>query len=344
MKRVYVDNSSTSFPKAPGVSDAIKGYLDNAGFNINRGSYGDSYDVAIEVLETRQMLSDMFNVGHPQGVIFTPSATYSLNVLLGGFLKKGDHVITTSMEHNAVMRPLHVLSKTGVAVDIAPCRMDGSLITDDVIPLIKNQTRAIVMQHASNVCGTVLPIETVSEMCRVRGIRLIVDAAQTAGVLEIDASGIDALVFSGHKGLMGPTGIGGFVVKKDFAEEVAPLIVGGTGSLSEKSEQPNFLPDKFESGTMNLPGIIGLKKAIEYVNSVGMKTIHEKETALVSAFISKVGCLDGVEVVGASHYNGCPVSKNPRQLHKRVNNTVNDIVGGNFFYFVKIKTLVVIVR
>ena len=298
MKKVYVDNSSTSFPKAPGVSDAIKGFLDSAGYSIGRGNYEGSYGVALEVLEARQMLADIFQTALPQEVIFTPSVTYSLNVLLRGFLKKGDHVITTSMEHNAVMRPLHMLSKMGVAVDTAPCKADGSLITDGVIPLIKKETKAIIMLHASNVCGTVMPIETMAEICRKHGIRLIVDAAQTAGILEIDGGAIDAMAFAGHKGLLGSQGIGGFTIKKDFAEEIAPLIMGGTGSLSDEIEQPNFLPDKFESGTMNIPGIIGLKKAIEYIDSVGMKVIYEKEMALTSAFISRVCSMNDVRIIG----------------------------------------------
>ena len=298
MKKVYVDNGSTSFPKAPGVSDAVKDYLDNAGYNINRGNYGGSYDVAMEVMEARQLLSDMFHTSNPKGVIFTPSVTYSLNILLRGLLKKGDHVIATSMEHNSVMRPLHLLSKTGVMVDIVPCAADGSLEADDIVPFAKKQTKAVVMLHASNVCGTVLPIESVAEICQNHGISLIVDAAQTAGILEIDASPIDALAFAGHKGLMGPQGIGGFIIKKDFAEEITPLIVGGTGSLSDKKEQPNFLPDKFESGTMNLPGIIGLKKAVEYIRSVGVKAIYEKEMTLASAFISKINGINGVRVIG----------------------------------------------
>ena len=298
MKKVYADNSSTSFPKAPGVSDAIKDFLDNGAYNINRGGYAGSYDVAMDILETRQKIADMFHASSPQEVIFTPSATYSLNMLLQGLLKKGDHVITTSMEHNAVMRPLHALSKMDVTYDVVACGVDGSLKIDDIVQLIKKETKAIVMTHASNVCGAIMPIEAVSEIRRQHNLRFIIDAAQTAGVLEIDASAIDALVFTGHKGLMGPQGIGGFIIKKDFAKEITPLIAGGTGSLSHKFEQPGILPDKFEPGTMNIPAILGLKKAIEYINSVGIKEIRKKEIALTSAFISKVQGIDGVNIIG----------------------------------------------
>jgi cysteine desulfurase family protein len=298
MRKVYADNGSTSFPKAPQVSDIIKGFLDNRAYNISRGGYADSYYVAGEVLETRQMLAKMFYIGNPQEVIFTPSVTYSLNMLLQGFLKKGDHVITTSMEHNSVMRPLYALSSMGITYDTVPCDDTGSFEADNVTSFIKRNTKAVVMTHASNVCGTVMPIKEVSKICQKHNLRFIVDAAQTAGVLDIDASTIDALAFTGHKGLLGPQGIGGFIIKKDFAKEITPIITGGTGSLSHEFVQPDILPDKFESGTMNIPGIVGLKKAVEYINSVGMKEIYEKEIALTSTFISEVQNIDGVNIIG----------------------------------------------
>ena len=304
MRKIYADNASTSFPKAPGVSDAIKDYLDNTGCNINRGGYADAYDVAMEVLETRQLLADMFHAKSPQEVVFTPSVTYSLNMLLQGFLHNGDRVITTSMEHNAVMRPLHALTKRGIMYDIAPCRSDGALKAESIIPLIRKETKAVVMSHASNVCGTVMPIEDVAEICKKHKIRLIVDAAQTTGVLDIDASIADALAFAGHKGLMGPQGVGGFIIKKDFADEITPLILGGTGSHSHEQQQPNTLPDKFESGTMNIPGILGLKKAIGYINHIGIDAIYEKEMALTAAFLSKVRDIDGVRIIGKTDTKG----------------------------------------
>jgi len=298
MKKIYADNSSTSFPKAPGISDTIKDFLDNIGCNINRGGYANSYSVAMEILDTRQMLADMFHIGNPKEVVFTPSVTYSLNILLQGLLRKGGHVITTSMEHNSVMRPLHELSKMGAAYDTVPCGEDGSMKADDITPLIRKDTKAVVILHASNVCGTVMPIEMTAEICNKHKIKLIVDTAQTAGILDINASEIDALTFTGHKGLLGPQGIGGIIIKTEFANEISPLVFGGTGSLSHEFEQPNFLPDKFESGTINIPAILGLKKAIEYINSVGMKSIYEKEMALTSAFLSEVRSIDGVSIIG----------------------------------------------
>jgi len=298
MKKVYVDNSSTSFPKAPGVSDVIKEFIDNVGCNVNRGGYKDSFDVGLEIVRARQLISDMFHVADPQEVVFTPSVTYSLNMLLQGYLKKGDHIITTSMEHNSVMRPLHALFQRGITYDIARCNNDGSLETDSITPLIRNETKAIIMLHASNVCGTVMPIEEVAELCHKNGHKLIVDAAQTAGILDIDASKIDALAFTGHKGLLGAQGIGGFVIKKEFAKKIAAIIVGGTGSRSNMFEQPDMLPDKFESGTMNIPAILGLKKAIEYIKSVGTNQIFKKEMELTSAFLSMVHEIEGVHIIG----------------------------------------------
>jgi cysteine desulfurase family protein len=225
-------------------------------------------------------------------------------MLLLGYLKKDGHVITTSMEHNAVMRPLNALAKTGLAYDVVPCDKNGVLNPDDVIPFIRKETKAVVMLHASNVCGTVMPIEAVSEICRKSGLRLIVDAAQTAGIMDIDAGQMDALAFPGHKGLLGPQGLGGFIIKKEFADEIAPLITGGTGSLSHEIEQPDFLPDKFESGTMNIPAILGLKKALEYINSTGMKSIGDTEALLASAFVAKVRGLDGVTLIGKEDMAG----------------------------------------
>ena len=303
MRKVYADNASTSFPKAPGVSGAIKDYLDAGAYNVNRGGYAGSYDIAMEILETRQALADLFHSGNPQEVVFTPSVTYSLNMLLQGLLKQGGHIITTSMEHNAVMRPLHMLAKTGAVYDVIACDQHG-MKAEDIIPLIKKETKAVVMLHASNVCGTVMPVGAAAEICRKNNIRLIVDAAQTAGVLDIDARAIDALAFTGHKGLLGAQGVGGFVIKKDFAEEIAPVIAGGTGSLSHEYGQPNILPDKFEAGTLNIPAILGLKKAIEYINTVGMKKIYGKEMALTSAFISKVQSIPGVKIIGKTDTTG----------------------------------------
>jgi len=330
MKRVYADNSSTSYPKAPEVSDVIKDFLDNTGCNVGRGGYSDSYDVAMEILDARQAVATMFKAKSAKEVIFTPGVTYSLNMLLCGFLKNGDHVVTTSMEHNSIMRPLHALSKKGVGYDVVSCARDGSLTPYDIIPLIKKETSAIVMTHASNVCGTVLPIYEVAKICKERGIKLIVDCAQTAGTLDIDVQNIDALAFTGHKGLLAPQGIGGFVIKDEFADELEPLITGGTGSRSDEFGQPEFLPDKFESGTMNISAILGLRKAVEYIAQVGIGAIGEKKMRLTSAFLSGLDGVDGVEVVGKRDYTKrvSVVSLNfPKSDNAAVSHTLDNVYG-----------------
>lgn len=298
MKKIYADNSATSFPKAPGVSDAMKDFLDNVGCNINRSGYESSYNAAFEILNTRKMLCEAFNFNEPRNVIFTPGITYSLNMILHGFIGAGDHVITTSMEHNGIMRPLNELEKKGAAYDAVQCGADGTLDPNDVARLINKKTKAVVMTHASNACGTVLPVAEVAAVCAKGGVKLIVDSAQTAGVLDIDMTNIDALAFTAHKGLLGPQGLGGFAVKSEFAEMMKPVITGGTGSMSHEISQPDFLPDKFESGTMNIPAIMGLKKSLEYIKSVGIKTIFEKEMKLAEKFISEISGIEGVEIIG----------------------------------------------
>ena len=298
MKKIYADNSATSFPKAPGVSDAIKDFLDNVGCNVNRGGYQSSYNTALEILKIRKQLCELFNFNQPRNVIFTPGITYSLNMILKGFLKDGDHVVTTSMEHNGVMRALHELSQIGVSYDMAQCNSDGSLTTNAIAKLINNKTKAVVMTHASNVCGTILPVYEISEICKKHGIKLIVDSAQTAGALDIDMSYIDALAFTCHKGLLAAQGLGGFLVKNDFAEMIDPIITGGTGSQSHEIIQPTVLPDKFEPGTMNIPAIMGLKKALEYIRLVGIKTIYKKEMELAEKFLYEACRMNGIRIVG----------------------------------------------
>jgi len=289
MNKVYFDNSSTSLPKAPGVSSAMKDFLDNEGFNVGRGGYSGSLNIAMDILYTRELLAEMFGAARPRDIVFTAGLTHSINMLLSGFLAKGDHVITTSMEHNSVMRPLHALStQRGVSYSIAACDTNGVLDPDSVASLVQANTRTVIVTHASNVCGTVMPIAEVGQICKQHGIRLIVDAAQTAGMLPIDmqAAHIDALAFPGHKALLGPQGIGGFAISEDFAAQVEPIIWGGTGSKTQELDQPDFMPDKFESGTMNIPGIIGLKVAIEYITATGVDAIYQHKMDLYQHFIA----------------------------------------------------------
>ncbi|MCL2361362.1 MAG: aminotransferase class V-fold PLP-dependent enzyme [Defluviitaleaceae bacterium] len=301
MRKVYADNSSTSFPKAPGVSDAIKDYLDNVGCNVNRGGYESSYNVALEILATRNLLCKLLNFNEPRNVIFTPGITYSLNMILKGFLEDGDHVITTSMEHNGVMRPLHELSYMGISYDVASCNINGCLNPVDIKKLINRRTKAVIMTHASNVCGTILPIYDISDICKRYGIKLIIDSAQTAGALEVDMSHIDALAFTCHKGLLATQGLGGFLVKNDLAERIEPIITGGTGSQSHEIIQPTILPDKFESGTLNIPAIMGLKKSLEFIHNVGTKTILEKKMKHTEKFLYEISRMNDVRIIGKNN-------------------------------------------
>jgi len=219
-------------------------------------------------------------------------------MILLGYLKAGDHVLVTSMEHNSVMRPLSELTKASLTYDVVQCNSDGALDAEDVAKQLNAKTKAVIMTHASNICGTVLPIREVSEICRNHNIKLIVDSAQTAGSLDVDMSFIDALAFTCHKGLLAAQGLGGFIVRSDFAAEMRPLITGGTGSLSHEITQPDFLPDKFESGTMNIPAIIGLKSSLKYIRSTGIDAIFSKEMKLTEQFISEINSINDVDIIG----------------------------------------------
>ena len=274
MNRIYLDQASTSFPKAPGVAQAMMDYLTMNGVNVNRGCYSSAYSAEEVVYETRQLLAELFHFSKCKNVIFTPNVTTSLNFILKGFLKPGDHILVSAMEHNAVMRPVVQLASKGVLFDRIPCREDGSMILEKVEELIKPETKAIVTLHASNVCGTRMPLDALGEICQRHHLYFIVDSAQTAGIVPIDMEEmhIDALAFTGHKGLRGPQGTGGFLVSQELAEQMEPLISGGTGSVSHTEEIPDFLPDRFESGTPNLPGIYGLHEALLFLKTQPQET------------------------------------------------------------------------
>lgn len=300
MKRVYLDNGSTSYPKAPGVSDAMKDFMDNVGTNVNRGGYEEAYEAEDAIIGTREMLCKLFHFNKMKNVIFTPNITYSLNYIIKGLLRPGDHVLVSSLEHNAMMRPLTQMQKLGVEFDRIPCDREGKLQVEAIEGMIRPNTKAVMMLHASNVCGTVMPLEEVGKICKAHGIYFIVDAAQTAGVLDIDMErmGIDCLAFTGHKSLLGPQGIGGFLVCDKMAHEMEPLFTGGTGSISDSEEQPDFLPDKFESGTMNIPAIYGLRRALQFLQETGIENIRAHELGLAEAFIREMDAIPGVRLAG----------------------------------------------
>lgn len=300
MEKVYFDHAATSYPKPPEVVRAMVEYMEQVGSNVNRGGYASAYEAAGTVLAARERLCALLGGPDPRNVVFTLNVTEALNLILKGFLRPGDHVLVSAMEHNAVMRPLVQLTRTGVAFDRIPCDGQGALQLDALKGLVRPNTRAVVMTHASNVSGTILPVAQVGAFCRARGLRFVVDCAQTAGVepLDMAAMGIDALAFTGHKGLLGPQGTGGFLITDAFAAELTPLIAGGTGSFSHLETMPELLPDRFEAGTLNLPGVYGLHAALGFLERTGIDNIRAKERALTARFLAAVSGDGRIRVVG----------------------------------------------
>ena len=299
MMRIYLDNAATSFPKAPGVIEAMTNFLANIGTNIHR-SLGKSYEAEEVVYNTRELLCQLFHFNKPENVIFTKNITESLNLLLKGLLQPGDHVLVSSMEHNAVMRPLSSLAAKGIKFSRIACNNKGEMDIENIRQLILPITKGIVMTHASNVSGTIYPLAQIGEICQKNNLFFLVDSAQTAGFCEIDMEGmsIDALAFTGHKSLLGPQGIGGLLITDRLAETIPPFIEGGTGSLSDSEAQPLYLPDKYESGTLNLPGIFGLHASLEHLLKTGIKTFFDYETYLTMLFMNEVQNIKGVELMG----------------------------------------------
>lgn len=299
-RKIYFDNGSTSWPKAPGVAEALSELLTRGAFNINRGNYEGAYEVEGLVLETREKLAKMFHCKDSKRVLFSPGITHSLNYFIKGFLKAGDHVIVSGIEHNAVMRPLHQMVHCGIIYDIAQTAEDGSVTEEAVEALVRPETKAVIISHASNVCGTVLPIEAIGQVCKKHDLFFVVDSAQSAGTIPVDMEkcGIDFLAFTGHKGLLGPQGIGGFLISEKLDAQMVPYLSGGTGSQSDSLDMPTNLPDKYESGTMNLPGIIGLHAALSYIEETGIEDIHDKKMELTAYFLEKLREFPNIRVVG----------------------------------------------
>ena len=305
MRRVYLDNGATSFPKAPGVAESMIDYIMNNGANVGRGIYESSFHAENIVFDTREKLAGLFNFHEPANVVFTKNITESLNVVLKGLLKEDDHVIVSSMEHNAVMRPLNSLGKKGVSFSRIQCNQVGELNPQDILRQIDGNTRAVVMTHASNVCGTILNLEEVGKICKDKGLMFIVDAAQTAGFMDVDFKRLnaDVIAFTGHKSLLGPQGTGGFLISDDLAKVIETFIEGGTGSLSDKEIQPEYMPDKLEAGTQNIPGIYGLNAALEYLEKRGIENLRSIEMNLVQEFLDGLRKINGIEVIGKKSVN-----------------------------------------
>lgn len=298
---IYLDNAATSYPKPAGVSSRMKEYLDEIGAPVNRSVYAGAQEAGLVTLQLRERLARIFHFPEPvTQVLLTGGATAALNQAIFGFLRPGDHCLVSAMEHNAVMRPLQILAERGVSFDRIPCDPEGRLDPGAVEPLLRPNTRLLVLAHGSNVCGAVQDARAVGAVCRRHGVAFLLDAAQTAGHYPVDfaAFGLSALAVPGHKGLMGPSGIGALLVTRSFADQLTPLLAGGTGSASDSELLPPYLPDRFESGTPNLPGIFGWERALEYIEDVGVDALRAREDALTARLLAGLRDAPGVRVCG----------------------------------------------
>ena len=307
MRKVYMNNAATTWPKPQEVPDAVYAFMTRDGANASRGSASERDIKSLDILFTARMKAASLFGGYakanPKYVTLTSNVTHSLNVVIKGFVKSGMRVVTTSMEHNSVVRPLRELQQNGVAVEVIQASLRGYVDPKKFSEAALERTDLAVVSHCSNVCGSVQPIEEIAEICAKRGIPLVVDCAQTGGVLPINASelGLAALCFTGHKGLFGPQGTGGIVWKPEFAEMCSPFIVGGTGSLSHEETQPEVMPDKFEAGTMNLPGFAGLDAALDWIDRTGIDAIREREEKLGARLEEGLLSIKGLRLLGSAH-------------------------------------------
>jgi len=317
---IYLDNAATSCPKPPEVVAAVSQALSDVCANPSRGAYELSLEASRSLLRTRRALAQLFNIRDESRVVFTLNATHALNIAIKGLLAPdgsigarrggraaGAHVVTSSIEHNAVARPLAALAKLGVEVTRVPCAADGVTDPDDILAAVRPDTALVVLTHASNVLGTVLPIAEVGPRLCERGVPLLVDAAQTAGTFPIDVEtmGITLLALSGHKGLLGPQGVGALYLAPEL--ELGTLVEGGTGSRSESLEQPVVCPDRFESGTPNSPGIAGLGAGIAVVNREGVAALGAREGALAWRLRDRLAGIDGIRLHGPAGSAAAPI-------------------------------------
>jgi cysteine desulfurase family protein len=299
---IYFDNAATSWPKPAAVVDAMSRFMTEVGANPGRSAHRLSIEAGRIVYETREALARLFNVADPLRIVFGANVTEALNLAMRGLLRPGDHVVTSSMEHNSVMRPLRALEEAGVVeIEVVPCSSEGFLDVSDLESAIRPHTRMIVLNHASNVVGSVLPVSEAGAIARRHDVLLLVDAAQTAGAypIDVEAMNVDLLAFTGHKALFGPQGTGGLCIgERVEAEQIEPVKRGGTGSRSEREEQPSFLPDRCESGTPNTVGLAGLRAGVEFVSEVGVETIRVRECDLTGRLIAGLLEIPGVTVYG----------------------------------------------
>ncbi len=295
---LYLDNAATTLQKPPCVMEAMMAAMSQAG-NAARGVNAASLNAARMVNDARRELADFFDFSSPNRICFTSNATEALNTVIKGFFRKGDHVITTAMEHNSVLRPLFCLEDAGIIrLSLIGADEKGRISYEELEQNIEEHTRAVVMQHASNVTGNVNDLSRVGEICRRKNIALIVDAAQTAGSIPIsmDKMNIAALCFTGHKGLMGPQGTGGLLVREDM--EIRPLKEGGSGIHSYDRRQPAAYPEHLEAGTLNTHGIAGLHAAVRFLTEEGVEEVGRHEAALAQAFYERIKDIPNIKLYG----------------------------------------------
>ena len=297
----YFDNAASSWPKPPGVAEAMVDAVTKYGANPGRGSHKLAVEASRSIFRTRKKLAALFGIRNPNDIAFALNTTAALNTAILGYVREGDHVVCTAVEHNSVRRPLEWLKETrGVRVTYVETSESGQLDPIQVKRALEPKTRLIVVNHSSNLLGSIVQLADIGDIARSHGAALLVDAAQSAGVLPIDveAMGIDMLAFPGHKALYGPQGTGGLYISPDL--EVSPLVVGGTGSQSEAVLQPTVRPDRYESGTQNTPGIAGLGAGVDFVLHETVATIHNREWALTQRMMEELTQLAGIHLLGPS--------------------------------------------
>lgn len=323
---IYLDNAATSYPKPEIVAKAMYDFMINNGTSSGRGSYQKAMQSDFLVYETRKLVGDLFKFKDYKKVIFTSNVTESLNLALRGILEENDHVITSSLEHNAVWRCLKTLEKEiNITITKVKASKEGYTNPLDVEKEIKNNTKLIVFNHASNVLGTIQPIDEIGKIAKENNILFLVDAAQTAGVIDIDVnkSNIDLLAFTGHKSLLGPMGTGGLIVNCDY--DIKPLKAGGTGGDSAYEYQPDYYPNKLETGTLNVSGIAGLKEAIKFINKETIQKIHTKETEVVDYAIDKLSNVKNIEIYGPKKSDDIVGVISFNLKNKRAEDVVNEL-------------------
>lgn len=298
---IYLDNAATSFPKPREVYEEVLKCMENYAANPGRGSHDMSIKASVKIMEARQEISEFFNIPNALNLVFTSNATEGLNIAIKGMLKKRDHVISTVIEHNSVLRPLNYLCKSGVQFTLLGVNKYGYIDINNLKKEIRHNTKVIVINHASNVLGTIQNIREIGRISKEHGITFIVDASQSAGVLSIDVQrdSIDLLAFPGHKGLLGPQGTGGLYIREGI--NLNNFKDGGTGSNSNSMTQPDFLPDKFESGTLNSPGIAGLCEGVKFIKRVGRRNIQKHEESLVEYLLKELKKLSYIKVYGPQY-------------------------------------------